>query len=55
MLLFFQGLFTVRIMFFDSAVLPLRLEPRFYLWLPCFDTYLLSMKPLAIGHQTLPA
>ena len=41
--------FTVRILFFNSAVLPPRLLLNFSL--PYFDTHLLSLKPLAIGHQ----
>ena len=47
--------FTVRILFFNSAVLPFRLESRLYSstsrFIASFDTHLLSLKPLAIGRQ----
>ena len=53
LLLFLQGLLHCpNLFFFNSAVLPVRLESLLLnLSLPCFDAHLLSLKPLAIGHQ----
>ena len=55
MLLFLQRLLHCpHPVFINSAVLPLRHRISVLLHnlsLPCFDTHLLSLKPLAIGHQ----